>query len=154
MHDWFQFGQSPRGYMGNESIAVPWHGFDVLNRMEQFPQLRNAIVQIVVFDDGVRPYRLHERVLAYELAGILHQHAKSVEQFAPQADFLVITKQPSLVHIEEVITKEVLGHCQTAAGVGGRTGKPQVPRMARYSTSEYGCQFLPPREHRMSCRLD
>jgi len=34
-------------------IAVPWHGFDVLRRMEQFPKLRNAIVQIVVFDDGV-----------------------------------------------------------------------------------------------------
>jgi methanethiol S-methyltransferase len=44
----------------------------------------------------------------------IHQHAKSIEQFAPQADFLVITKQPSLVHIEEVITKEVLGHRQTA----------------------------------------
>ena len=119
--------------------------------MEQFPQLRNAIVQIVIFYDRVRPYGLHERVLAHELAGILHQHAKSVEQFAPQADLLVITKQPSLIHIEEVITKEIFGHCQIAAGVGGRSGKPQVSRMARYSTSEYGCQFLSSRQHRMTC---
>ncbi len=60
--------------------------------MEQFPQLRNAIVQIVVFNDGVRPYGLHECVFAYKLAGVLYQHAQSVEQFAPQTDFLVITK--------------------------------------------------------------
>ena len=59
--------------------------------------------------------------------GILHQHAKSVEEFASQANFFVITKQPSLVHIEQVTAKEVLGHCQTAACVGGRSGKSHVP---------------------------
>ena len=130
------------GDFGNESIAVPGYGFDVLRRMEQFPQLRNAIVQVVIFDDRVRPYRLHERIFAHELSGILHQHAKSVEEFAPQADLLVTTKQPSLIHVEEVIAKEIFGHCQIAAGVGGRSGKPQVPRMAAILPAKWGASSL------------
>jgi hypothetical protein len=91
-----------------------WTGFAIL-------------VQVVFFDDGVRPHRLHERVFSHELAGILHQDAKSVEQLAPQADFLVVTKEPSLVHIKDEVAKEVLGHNQTAAGIGGCTGKPDIP---------------------------
>src|ERR1700751_3460529 len=106
-----------RGDLCHESIAVPRHSLDVLLRMKSFSQLRNTIVEIVVFDDGVWPYRVHECVFAHEFPGILDQHAESVEEFAAQADFFVIAKQPSLVHVEEVVAKEVLGHyqiCETA----------------------------------------
>ena len=129
------------GDLGNESIAVSWHGFDVLSRMEEFPQLRNAIVQIVVFDNGVRPYRLHERVFAHELAGILHQHAKSVEQFASEADFLVITKKPSLVHIEEINAKEIFGHCQATTRVRGHR-KAAGPHIADILPAGAGARYF------------
>jgi hypothetical protein len=79
-----------RSYFCRESIAVAWDGLDVFLRVEQFSQLRNAVVQIVVFDNGIWPHGLHECVFADEFAGILYQNAKSVEQFAPQTNFLVI----------------------------------------------------------------
>src|SRR5262249_15850754 len=60
-----------RGNLCHESIAVPRHSLNVLLRIESFSQLGNTIVEIVVFDDGVRPYRIHERIFAHELAGIL-----------------------------------------------------------------------------------
>lgn len=41
-----------------------------------------------------------------------------------KADFLAITKQPSLVHIEEVVTEDVLGHCQTEVGAQTPRGSP------------------------------
>ena len=37
-----------------------------------FRSFRNVVVQIVVFDNGVRSYRLHESVFEHELAGIFH----------------------------------------------------------------------------------
>src|SRR5437660_10544959 len=55
----------------------------------------------------------------------------------PQADFLVITKEPSLVHIKDEIAKEVLRHCQTAAGFGGyrKAGRPTCWLFYQWNTS-------------------
>src|SRR5262245_19560560 len=97
---------------------MPWHGFDVLRRIENFPQLRNAVVQIVVFDDGVRPNRLHEGVLAHEFAGILYHHAQSIEQLSTETHFFAIAKQSSLVHIQKIVAEAIFGHAQTAASAG------------------------------------
>jgi hypothetical protein len=102
--------------------------------MEQFPQLRNAVVQIVVFDDGVRPNRLHEGVLAHEFAGILHQHTQSIEQLSAETDFVAFAEQPSLVHIEKIVAEAKFRHAQTAAGARG-IGKPQAPHMGDYFNS-------------------
>src|SRR4030095_12523801 len=137
-----------RSYLGNKSISVPWHGFDAL-RWEPFPELRDAIVQIVVFDDGVRPYGLHEGVFAHKLAGILHQHTKSVEQLAPQADFLVVTKQPSLIHVEEVIAKEIFGHAETGAALVG-TGTRRSPTWLAILSADADASPIR-RENRMRC---
>ena len=113
---------------------MPWHGFDVFRRMQQLAQLRNALVKIVIFDDGIRPDGLHECVFAHEFAGILHQQAKRVEKFAPKADLLVVTKKPSLGHVKDVVAKQVPGHSQIASGIGGAHASRTSPH-ARYSTS-------------------
>ena len=78
------------------------------------------VTDVSVFSSRQLTYRLHERVFAHKLSGILHQHSKSVEQPAAQADFLVITKQSSLIHIEEVIVKEVLDVCEKQKSVSSR----------------------------------
>jgi hypothetical protein len=106
---------------------VPRDGFDILRRIEQFPKLGNAVIQIIVFDNGVRPYGFHESVFSHQFAGVLYQEAKSVEEFASQADFFVATKQPSLVHVEDVVAKEVPGHFSKDAGIGGQQGSRTSP---------------------------
>ena len=131
LHGCFELDQSAGRFrsrhLGSESITVPWHRFDIFRRMQALSQLRNAVVQIVVFDYRVRPYGLHERVFAHQFSGIFHKNAKGVEELALQMEFAVIAKQSSLVHVEEITAKEILGHCQIATGFGGCTGQPEVP---------------------------
>jgi hypothetical protein len=68
------------------------------------------VIEVVFFDDPVRPNGCEKLILAQEFAGILDENGQALEDFSTQADLGAIAKKPMLIDIQEKFFERIAPH--------------------------------------------
>ena len=56
--------------------------------------------QIILFNETVRPYRLHQNVLFQQTAGLLNEHQQQIECFRSQRNTFAIAQQQTFFWVQ------------------------------------------------------
>src|SRR5262249_53540128 len=68
-------------------------------------QRRDAVVQVVLFDDGIGPDAAHQLVFRQQPAGVFDQKSQRVEHLRAQSHCLAGAQKTSLAHVEAEVAE-------------------------------------------------
>jgi len=135
-------GRQP--HRGDETVAAPAFGDQeaVIARRfaKQASQRADALIEVVLFDHGVGPHRLHEPILVVQLAGVPDEEQQQVERARreryPRA---VAGKHDALGRVDAqsagLVARGVLGHghdrSKDLSVFRGFQSKSRIPKDSR-----------------------